>query len=280
MQWRYASEAFGEIDSRTGIVLKVVKALGGFRIRVEIEVRTGPRQAGETLELVHLWGRLQAGSLPVCLLVPDGNNRFGTTTTTRAVTASLGADVDHRRMEAMDGARNTNGDLVLVIDIGGAIAGSKGVETFNAQDTFTVPQAQWLAALSESGYGSTLLIELLVPRGEADPQRSRAIEAMGKAVRELRRVNGGDDAAAACRIAFEELGIGASVPPTLELRARDGRPYKDFRTDERFDLLLFAAKLVTHPAHHTIAPGYSRAQAKAITEIAASVIALRAKSRE
>jgi hypothetical protein len=278
MDWNYRNEIFAGVDPTKGIKVKGFKCAGAHGIDLELDVRTGARQPNDMVDLVSLTGALSVGGATVAHLATHGNNLMGTATTERTLQAHLAAVLDLRQTTALDAAREKSGDLLLRLEVAGVASGQRGACGFQGADTVRVPQADWLKALSDNGYGSTLLVEVVVPRDVADPGMAAALQAMERALAKLRESGGETDAVAACRVAMDEANVGA-LAPGLRLDCGPNRNPSDLTQAERLSVLRYATKLITHPAHHTVQVHFSKEEALAVSQVAAALLAYEAKVR-
>jgi hypothetical protein len=179
-------------------------------------------------------------------------------------------------MGSLDESRDSHEDLCLQVYLEGLARtdGEAGpVATFRGTDTVRFPQKDWLDALIATGYGSTLVVEIVVPTTEGDPGRLKAIEEMNRAVKKLRQVGNEHDAVAACRPALEAFGVQAGRPQSVALTYPKEKSKDDQSFEERLALLSYALREMTHLGHHEGGIRCSKAEAQLVTRLTAARLA-------
>ena len=262
MRWEYGHEVFAEVDAATGLTLSGRTVAGAYRLRSSLNVRLRGRSVERQVLVLGFWGQLASGAVEVALLQPDERPIISTATTEAQGALSLAADLDFRRLTALDGVRDANGNLPLRLLVWGLAIGPAGLQSFYGQESFVVLRQQWLEALSNCDFGATILQEIVVPREVGNPALAAAVTRLDEAQRKLWQRGSENDAVGAFRVALDEAELGQSLPPQVELHCGEGRSAKDMTLDERLALLAYAIRHATHPPHHAGASPYSPALAK------------------
>ena len=277
----YGGRSFATLDTQKDSVLGGFRCLGGHGIKVEMSVRLQGRPAEESIEVIHLWATLHAQQALVTQLAPMENSGLGTCTSENTSRIRLGASLDVRQMAALDDYADPDGTRRLQLQVGGIAQGPHGPLSFWDMDGLSVGVEAWQAVISASGYGATMLCELVVPHDTGDPGMVKAVKGLEKAIRLARRPSDSADAVAACRVALEEAGIKDGLPGGMKMDwGCDGdrkRTKDDATVRERMGLLRWATRLVAHLPHHTGDAEYTREQAKLITRVSAALLAYEAE---
>lgn len=111
-------------QSRKRCSSRGAKCLGAYRLRLDVDVQTKPSQS-RIVEVVHLWGNLATGNANVGHLWIDGNSSFKTGSVVSAYKVNLGINLDLRQIEALNAARDSRGDLILNVSIGGVASSAE-----------------------------------------------------------------------------------------------------------------------------------------------------------
>ncbi|MDB4930663.1 MAG: hypothetical protein JWM10_3147 [Myxococcaceae bacterium] len=231
--------------------LSVRKALVGYALSAKFGLQ-GPRHgARDHRDLTGVAGELSLGNGDVvCRLEHQGS--FVRIHANSPATFEMAGHVDHAHLEAIE-ARRSGGDIAWKARFWGLVFTPDRPDSFQTPPcALAVPQSEWVKALAAAQWSRLMLIEVPMPDPQDHPEMARALGFLAQARERLGR---GEyrGAVAHCREALEALGHAKKDPGSQNFPVKEGDLFAHNRgktKEERFQLLRFAARVVTHPAHH------------------------------
>lgn len=185
-------------------------------------------------------------------------------------TVQLRLDLDRRRLEAIEAARDGK-DMSLALMIYAQLTDSAGPPRWETQTAaYVVSQSTWVQFLEQVSYRKTLLLEIPVPPKQRSPELAAASAELERAQKAIER---GDyrDAVGYCRDVMENI-----------LRALKDTDLIDFTNTRSMDkadrlrLLRRAFRTFTHPAKHSddvaVAIEWNRVDAVSAISISAALL--------
>lgn len=184
-------------------------------------------------------------------------------------------ELDSLQLERLCDLRVGGGaNMQLRADLTLIVSGSEGVKNISGDEILSLPPKMWFDALSNAGFGDTLVNEITVPRSIAAPDLASALSALRDALGAFRDAAGGDararDTVSTCRLAFDGGNLDANKPPQLQPLTR--AMTDPMSKEERLRTLRWALKLLTHLAHHDATVQWSKRDARLITSATAVLL--------
>lgn len=159
-------------------------------------------------------------------------------------------------IETSRGGSGIRGHIVLPFSICTANGGLPGsfdipaaVDVGHTSASFEVQDTQWSEALDRAGYYRTVLVVLKLPRKSDSPELQHVVEEVDRAFAAFKR---GDyrDTLAKCRVAIEALEQSCESELKPEAAADLAEAPRKMEVNQRFQLLSYATKMITHVGAH------------------------------
>ena len=208
--------------------------------------------------------------------------------------------LDLRRIEAIEqqrqgGSLNFRLDVQIQVDEFGAIPahveskrpalwGLSNVHLMTLQETFQVPQSDWITrVLPNIGYGKVHIVEFPATSLEACTALEHSFKAL-KQAEEKHRLGFYDDAAGKCRLAIEPFFDHESVDPTHPDSRKKPVLKKHWETKlgkathDWLKATLGSIKEAANPPHHSPNEHYSQLDSQMILAVTTAVVAYIART--
>lgn len=273
--WTLGTQKFASWDADKP---QGVRGLGFYQLIIPIKITTHNVPKVQTITVANISGSLRvqgavSQSNPTLLgrLVQQGtNNPITTYEHVGNHYISLEIELDAARVEAIEQIR-LGENLTFLIDLfATAYRGESSQQLYRQPYQLTISQSDWIKVLESIGYRKTLLIEIPIPTGEANPALTEATKHLAKAQKQMLHGHC-REAVGACRDVLESLNRSINdegEPAQTSKRKRDKR--------ERFLAIRTALLELTHAAKHvddtTSLIEWNLADARASISLAATLL--------
>jgi len=248
--WTMNSQIFAAWDASK---LHGTRGLGFYQFIIPIEITTHNVPNAQKITVTNISGALRvqgvgSQSNPTLLgrLVQQGTNYpIATSEHIGNHQISFEIELDAKRIDAIEQIR-LGENLTFSIELyATANRGELSQPLYQQPHQLTISQSDWIKVLENIGYRKTLLIEIPVPTGEANPALTEATKHLANAQKQMLHGHY-REAVSACRDILESLNrsINDEVEPVqTSKKKRDKR--------ERFLAIRTALLELTHAAKHT-----------------------------
>ncbi len=259
IELHYAGNSFLEIHTHVAVEGK--PAFGTYKLIFSFNIGVAAREAGSTVELLSIYGRVDVNEKELGWLLPDTRAALASATSYRTVPLSLAMRLSSEQLESL--VRETpNGLASCRINFVGIAKGPQGIFEIFGNGLCDIDRDQWQAALEQCGYADTFNIWVQVPRNAMEQYRNAA--AALKEAQAHHRAGRFADAIAKCRIAVEKMYPHA--------RRFDFKNHEVKTITDRIACLNASIFKFCCEPHHEIAEDYGAIESRLALALAASAL--------
>jgi hypothetical protein len=247
--WTLNSQMFASWDADKP---QGIRGLGFYQLIIPIKVATHNVPKEQTITVTNISGALHVQGIgsqsnPTLLgrLVQQGTN-YPITTYEHVANhqISLEIELDAKRIDAIEQIRLGENLTFLISLFATANSGGLSQQLYSQPHQLTISQSDWIKVLESIGYRKTLLIEIPVPTGEANPALTEATKHLANAQKQMLHGHY-REAVSSCRDVLESLNRSISDEGES---AQTSKKKRDKR--ERFLAIRTALLELTHAAKH------------------------------